>query len=325
MKLFFVSVCTLATMAAMAQKPQPKPKAKPIAKAAGLKNYNDSLSYALGMNVFDGLKQQGITGIKAPIMQKGMEAFVNKKTPLITPQQGGACVQKLVQVTKDKKPFPPAAKTLPATAVLKTLQDSASYAVGYNVASNIEQQQFGKVDVAKICKAVDDNNAKKPTLLTSEISNQLVQKHMQTLYEKLQAAAAGKVNAEKAKGDAFLAANKQRPGVITTASGLQYEILKRGDTASAKPTTADKFIAHYAGTLIDGTEFDNSYKRGEPLTLGVTQVIAGWTEALQLMHIGDKFKIYMPSSLGYGDRGAGAGIPGGAALVFEMELLGITK
>jgi FKBP-type peptidyl-prolyl cis-trans isomerase FklB len=319
MRVFFLSVCTLATMATHAQ---PTKATAPVAK---LKNYNDSLSYALGMNVYDGLKQQGITGIKPPIMQKGMEAFLGKKTPLVTPQQGGACVQKLVQLTKDKKPLPVTPKSLVATALLKNLQDSASYAVGYNVANNIEQQKFGKVDIEKICRAVGDNNAKKPTLLTSEISNQIVQKHMQTLYEKLQAVAAVKINEEKAKGDAFLAANKQRPGVITTASGLQYEILKQGDSASAKPTMADKFVANYIGTLIDGSEFDNSYKRGTPLTLGVGQVIPGWTEALQLMHIGDKFKIYMPSSIGYGDRGAGAGIPGGAALIFEMELLGITK
>lgn len=327
MKLFFVSVCALTTVAVAAQKTTPAKvmPAKAATAVVKLKSYSDSLSYAIGMNVADGLKQQNITSLKAPIIQKGMEAgFTNKKT-LITPQEGGACVQRIVELTKDKKPLPPARKGLPATALLKTLQDSASYAVGFNVANNIQQQQFGEVSASQICKAIADVNSKKTTMLTAELSNQIVQKHMQKLYEKLQAAAAEKINAEKAKGEAFLAANKLRPGVITTTSGLQYEILKHGDSTSATPKPTDQFVAHYAGTLIDGTEFDNSYKRGTPLTLGVSQVIAGWIEALQLMHIGDKFKIYMPSSLGYGDRGAGAGIPGGAALIFEMELLGINK
>jgi len=104
---------------------------------------------------------------------------------------------------------------------------------------------------------------------------------------------------------------------------LQYEILKKGDATSATPKLTDTVVANYAGTLIDGKEFDNSYKRGEPLTIPVGGVIKGWTEVLQLMHIGDKVKVYIPSESGYGERGAGADIPGGAALIFEMELLAI--
>jgi FKBP-type peptidyl-prolyl cis-trans isomerase len=104
---------------------------------------------------------------------------------------------------------------------------------------------------------------------------------------------------------------------------LQYEVITKGDPNSATPKLQDTVVAHYAGTLTDGKEFDNSYKRGEPLSIPVGGVIRGWTEALQLMHIGDKWKVYIPSELGYGDRGAGADIPGGATLVFEMELLAI--
>jgi FKBP-type peptidyl-prolyl cis-trans isomerase FklB len=323
MKLFLVGACVLTAAVAQAQVPNGKPK--PVAVPALLKNYADTLSYALGMNVASGLQQQGITAIKATWVRRGMEDFYSKRKTLVSPQDGGACVQRLVQTLSAKKALPPANAKAPATQPLKSLLDSSSYAIGYNVAGNIERQQFGTVNVALVCRALEAASNKKPTLLNSDSSNQIVQKHMQTLYEKLQASANQKVNAEKAKGDAFLEANKKRPGVITTASGLQYEVLRRGDSTSAKPKPADKFVAHYAGTLIDGTEFDNSYKRGTPLTLGVTQVIPGWTEALQLMHIGDKFKIYLPSSLGYGDRGAGAGIPGGATLVFEMELLGIEK
>jgi FKBP-type peptidyl-prolyl cis-trans isomerase FklB len=134
-----------------------------------------------------------------------------------------------------------------------------------------------------------------------------------------------KLDAEKQRGKAFLAKNKTRPGVKTLPSGLQYEVLKSGDPNSEVPTLQDTVVAHYAGTLIDGKKFDNSYDRGEPLTIPVGGVIKGWTEILQQMHVGDKYKVYIPSDLAYGDRGAGADIPGGAALIFEMELIAVKK
>src|SRR5215210_957517 len=117
--------------------------------------------------------------------------------------------------------------------------------------------------------------------------------------------------------------NKKRPGVIELPDGLQYEILKAG--TGEKPKATDTVKAHYAGTLVDGKEFDNSYKRGEPLTIPVGGVIQGWVEALQLMPVGSKWKLFIPSDLGYGDRGAGGAIPGGATLIFEIELLDIVK
>jgi FKBP-type peptidyl-prolyl cis-trans isomerase len=144
-----------------------------------------------------------------------------------------------------------------------------------------------------------------------------------TIQEKLKENQAKKLAKVKEDGEAFLAANAKRPGVITLPDGLQYEVIKKSDSVSASPTLQDTVVTNYKGTLIDGTEFDNSYKRGQPLTLPVGGVIKGWTEALQLMHVGDKWKIYIPSELAYGDRGAGQAIPGGAALVFEMELIGI--
>ena len=127
----------------------------------------------------------------------------------------------------------------------------------------------------------------------------------------------------KSQGNAFLAANKKKPGVVSLPDGLQYEVIKKGDANSSTPALQDTVVAHYAGTLINGKKFDNSYDRGEPLTIPVGGVIRGWTEILQLMHIGDKWKVFIPSELGYGDRGAGADIPGGAVLIFEMELLAI--
>ena len=132
---------------------------------------------------------------------------------------------------------------------------------------------------------------------------------------------------EKAKteieaGKKFLEQNKLRPGVKTTASGLQYEVITEG--TGIKPTTVDTFVVHYRGTLLNGTEFDASYKRNQPLTYPMTQVIPGWTEGLQLMAVGSKYKLYIPYNLGYGVMGQGQ-IPGGATLVFELELLEVKK
>ncbi len=125
------------------------------------------------------------------------------------------------------------------------------------------------------------------------------------------------------EGTAFLAENGKRAGVVTLPSGLQYEVLKEG--TGATPTRDSTIRAHYAGTLVDGTEFDSSYRRNEPLELGVTQVIPGWTEALLLMKEGAKWKLYIPSELGYGARGAGATIPPHSTLIFEMELIEVVK
>ncbi len=201
-------------------------------------------------------------------------------------------------------------------AFLKNNLDSFSYALGMNVANSLKMQHIENINGVVMQKAINDVFAKKTPAISETDANMCIQ-------QKLQATATVKSGEEKARGAKFLAENKKRPGVITLPSGLQYEVIKKGDASSATPQLQDTVVAHYAGTLIDGKEFDNSYKRGEPITIPVSGVIKGWTEALQLMHIGDKWKVYIPSELGYGDRGAGADIPGGAALVFEMELVGI--
>jgi len=129
--------------------------------------------------------------------------------------------------------------------------------------------------------------------------------------------------ANEAAGKAFLAENGKKDGVITTASGLQYEVLKMGD--GAKPKATDKVKVHYRGTLLDGTEFDSSYKRGQPISFPLNGVIKGWTEGVQLMPVGSKFKFYVPSDLAYGANGAGATIAPNSTLIFEVELLAIEK
>jgi FKBP-type peptidyl-prolyl cis-trans isomerase len=233
----------------------------------------------------------------------------------------GVSVFASAAVNAQAKPKAPAAKpkagvAKPVAAVLKNSTDSFSYALGMNIANNLKQQGIEKISNLAMQRALDDVFGKKKVLLDDQQANMCIQ-------QKLQENMTKKNEVVRTKGNAFLEANKKRPGVTTLPSGLQYEVLMKGDANSAMPKIQDTVVAHYKGTLIDGKPFDNSYDRGEPLTIPVGGVIRGWTEVLQLMHIGDKFKVFIPSELGYGERGAGNDIPGGAALIFEMELLGI--
>ncbi|MDR0873311.1 MAG: FKBP-type peptidyl-prolyl cis-trans isomerase [Prevotellaceae bacterium] len=202
------------------------------------------------------------------------------------------------------------------STVLKTEKDSAAYALGvYN--GNATKQQFTDININLLAKGiVDAYNGENQYFKNSEE----VMNFLNNYFNKEQAKAG---EANKAEGEKFLAENAKRKGVKTTASGLQYEVIVTGK--GAKPTDTAKVKVHYRGTLIDGTEFDSSYSRNEPAVFGVTQVISGWTEALKLMPVGSKWKIYLPYNLAYGERGAGGEIKPYSALVFEVELLDIEK
>jgi FKBP-type peptidyl-prolyl cis-trans isomerase FklB len=214
--------------------------------------------------------------------------------------------------TKKTAPKTVAAKT-PVVAVLSST-DSLSYAMGVQTAEYYKTQGAEKINTAMVKKAYDDVYNNKTLLISPEECNMNIQKKLQEFMNQ-------KSSAEKDAGRKFLETNKARPGVITLPSGLQYEVLTQG--TGAVPKATDTVKANYKGTLIDGKEFDNSYTRGEPIVIPVTGVIRGWVEALQLMPVGSKWKLYIPSELGYGERGAGGSIPGGATLIFEIELLDI--
>jgi FKBP-type peptidyl-prolyl cis-trans isomerase FklB len=220
--------------------------------------------------------------------------------------------------TKAKTAAKPAAKTTASAAVkpLKTSSDSLSYAFGVSLGEYLKSQGVNNLNYALLTKAIDQCLKKQPTYFDMAQANQVIGQVAQAKVQKT-------VSSEKQKGTAFLTQNKGKAGVKVTPTGLQYEILKAG--TGAKPTASDTVSAHYAGSLLDGKEFDNSYKRGEPLQIPVSGVIPGWTEALQMMPVGSKWKLYIPSELGYGDYGAGQEIPGGATLVFEVELLSIVN
>jgi FKBP-type peptidyl-prolyl cis-trans isomerase len=221
-----------------------------------------------------------------------------------------------VAYAQTKKPVAKPAAKKPAKTVLSE-SDSLSYAMGVQTAQYYKSQGAQNINPEMIKKAYEDEYNNKTHLISPEECNMTIQ-------TKLQEFMAQKINVQKQSSEKFLEANKKRPGVITLPSGLQYEIITKGEGAIPKAT--DTIKANYVGTLIDGQEFDNSYKRNEPITIPVGGVIRGWIEALQLMPVGSKWKLYIPSDLGYGDRGAGGGaIPGGAALIFTIELLDIVN
>ena len=192
--------------------------------------------------------------------------------------------------------------------------DSVSYSLGVNIGENIKAQ-FPDIDLKNFELAIKDvlDNKKEP-----KISGADAQKIIQDFFKKQQEKASESIIDE---GEKFLEDNKKRKGVITLESGLQYEILKSGE--GAKPSLEDQVTTHYHGTLIDGTVFDSSVERGQPATFPVGGVIKGWTEALQLMAVGSKWKLFVPYSLAYGERGAGPQIGPYTTLIFEVELIKI--
>jgi FKBP-type peptidyl-prolyl cis-trans isomerase FklB len=231
-----------------------------------------------------------------------------------------------------KKPTPKPAATskptsrpaAPATGVsLRTNNDSLSYSIGLNIAQNMKQQGLTDINSAILAKGINDALKGDKTAMTPEQANVVLGAFMQQQMAVRQAETAKVSEGNKKVGNAFLAENKTKPGVVTTPSGLQYKIVKEG--TGAKPTSSDRVKVNYTGRLIDGKVFDSSEQRG-PAEFGVTEVIKGWTEVLQLMPVGSRWTVYIPSDLAYGDRGAGGGEIGpGATLIFDVELLDIVK
>jgi FKBP-type peptidyl-prolyl cis-trans isomerase FklB len=206
--------------------------------------------------------------------------------------------------------------TAPASVKLTDQTDSLSYSIGIMVASFYKQQGITNINDAMVNKAIKDKMSGDSTLLTEQQCNQV-------LMGFIEKAKAEKAAAAKKQGEAFLAANKTKPGVITTASGLQYIVLKQG--TGPKPALTDKVKCDYEGKLIDGTVFDSSVKQGKPIEFAVNGVIAGWTEALQLMNTGSKYRLFIPSNLAYGDQQMGSDIKPGSTLIFDVDLIEIVK
>ena len=192
--------------------------------------------------------------------------------------------------------------------------DKYSYGLGMGVAQNLRSMGAEDICVDDFMQAVKDIfEGKQPAISFGEAQD-IVQKHFAAIQEKAAAAS-------QEQGETFLRMNKERPGVVTLPSGLQYLVLKQGN--GQQPKATDRVRCHYEGRLVDGTVFDSSIQRGEPAVFGVGQVIQGWVEALQLMKEGDKWRLFIPYQLAYGEQGAGDAIPPRAALVFDVELLNV--
>lgn len=198
--------------------------------------------------------------------------------------------------------------------------DKLSYALGHNIGHQLIGMGLKEsLNVEDYAAAIADVLQGRQPKMSHEEVQQVLEHYFTELEQRQQAEAAERGKAAKGEGEAFLAENKKRAGVVTTPSGLQYEIVKEGN--GRQPKASDTVQCHYEGTLIDGMVFDSSYRRGMPAEFGLRQVIAGWTEGVQLMKEGSIFKFYIPYNLAYGERGAGADIPPYAALIFTVELI----
>jgi FKBP-type peptidyl-prolyl cis-trans isomerase FklB len=268
----------------------------------------------------------------ATLLTSGMMLMGNaqaQQTPAASPQQAPTAKTAPAPTAGAQKA--PAAKTgatttpkTPVPFTLKTQKDKVSYAVGMNVGKGVAarlKQQSVEVNQAVLLRGMKDALAGGKMLLTEEeertVLTQLTLEARKKQEEQLKLAA----EPNKKIGEEYLTANKTKEGVVTLPSGLQYKILTEG--TGPKPAAADTVVCNYRGTLISGTEFDSSYKRGQPLSIQVNRVIKGWTEALQLMPVGSKWQLFIPSDLGYGDGGQPPTIGPGATLIFEVELISI--
>jgi FKBP-type peptidyl-prolyl cis-trans isomerase len=227
---------------------------------------------------------------------------------------GNSTTSKTASSSTAKAPSQPLALT--------TDKDKVSYAIGMNIGQNMKMESVD-IDPDVLSRGLKDALSGGKTLMTEAEAQQTLTKFRNDMIAKKQAERQKQGDSNKQQGEQFLAANKTKEGVVTLPSGLQYKILKEG--TGAKPTATDSVTCNYRGALIDGTEFDSSYKRGEPASFGVSQVIKGWTEGLQLMPVGSKWQLFIPSDLAYGANGAGQQIGPNATLIFDVELLSIKE
>lgn len=219
--------------------------------------------------------------------------------------------------TTTKPAAKPVAKPAAPKPLLRNGVDSLSYAIGINIGGNMSAQGIENLNYVALNKGIADALKKNPTPLMDENTANM------TIQQKLQEYMSKKNSVVKEEGKKFLAENKKQPGVVELPSGIQYKIITQG--TGVKPTLEDTIKVHYQGTRLDGFEFDNSYKRGEPIEFPLGGLIEGWKQTVVLMPVGSKWQLFIPSDYAYGDRGAGADIPGGATLIFELELLDVKQ
>ncbi|HMI52762.1 MAG TPA: FKBP-type peptidyl-prolyl cis-trans isomerase [Candidatus Saccharimonadales bacterium] len=270
-------------------------------------------------NIMMGMSAAGMLLAGNCWAQDSPAAPAAKSAPAAKAQSGGAAQSGAKPATPAKPRTGTAAR--PQTPLtLKTQKDKASYAIGINIGKSMRRDEVD-IDAAILARGLRDAMAGGKLLLTEDEAKAVLSALAAEMKQKQEVKMAALGMANKKSGEEFLAANKAKDGVVTLPDGLQYKILKEG--TGPKPKADDEVVCNYKGTLIDNTEFDSSYKRGEPATFPVNGVIKGWTEALQLMPVGSKWQLFLPSNLAYGERSPGPEIGPDSTLVFEVELMAI--
>lgn len=290
-----------------------KPTApKPITPKL-LKDLRDSASYTAGIHIVNKYRSQNIYNFNGAVVAKACSDLQSNNPQLISNSDADNAVlayQSQLMADPKKSVKPPV-----SGVVLNDMRDSASYAAGIYLISFFREFDITNFNPAIIATAINDLQSQKKPLMNDSLANMVAMRYQSKLQEV-------KNKPTIDAGKKFLAENKKRPGVKVTPSGLQYEIITVG--TGKKPTKKDKVSCNYTGAFIDGTLFNNSYEMGGPISFSVTGVIKGWTEALQMMPVGSKWKLYVPYNLAYGP-GQYQTIPGGSALVFEIDLLEIVN
>jgi len=286
------------------------PVQKPVAPKV-LKDLRDSVSYTAGIHIVNKYRSQNIYNFNGSVVAMCVNDLQSNKPPLISNSGADSAVIAYQSLLMKN---PKSAIKTPVTGVaLNDVRDSASYAAGIYLVNFFREFDITNFNSAIISRAINDLQTQKKPLLTDSLANMVAMR-----YQYKQQEIKNKPNIDA--GKKFLAENKKRPTVKVTGSGLQYEVITMGK--GKKPAKNDKITCNYTGAYIDGTEFNNSYKMGGPISFTVNGVIKGWTEALLMMPVGSKWKLYVPYNLGYGP-GQYQTIPGGSALIFEIDLLAI--
>ena len=286
---------------------------KSVVSAPVFKDLRDSVSYTAGIHVVNKYRSENIYNFNGAIVARSVNDIQSGKPQLVTLNDA----DKIILAYRDTLTANPGRTYKPGKpgTVLNNIRDSASYVAGIYIVNFFRKFDIENFNPAIISRAIDDLQNKKQPLLTDSLANMVAMRYQFKVQEV-------KNKATIDAGKKFLEENKKRPEVKVTKSGLQYEVITVG--TGKIPTKEDKVSVNYTGAYIDGTEFNNSYKMGGPISFDVDGVIKGWTEALQLMPVGSKWKLYVPYNLGYGP-GQYQAIPGGSTLVFEIDLLGIVE
>ena len=310
--IFFTTVIfSQTTKTVSAQK---APAQKPTAPKPVLKDLRDSASYTAGIHVVNKYRSENVYNFNSMVVGRCVNDIQSNKPQLIGINDADKIIL-AYQDTLKSSPTRTTSKPAKQGTALNDIRDSASYVAGIYIVNFFSKFDITNFNSAIISKAIDDLQNKRKPLLNDSVANVAAMRYQLQLLEV-------KNKSTIDAGKKFLAENKKRPRVKVTRSGLQYEIITQG--TGKIPTKKDTVSCNYTGSFIDGTEFNNSYKMGGPISFAVSGVIKGWTEALQMMPIGSKWKLFVPYTLGYGP-GQYQAIPGGSTLVFEIDLLGIVN